>query len=78
MTAQITDTFLFKGKPYELIGITGKDLFSSQNFGIKAEFIDTGCWRGFYSTYEVIDKGIFLKKNDNIPKYCKSTIIAII
>ena len=61
MTAQITDTFLFKGKPYQLIGITGGNLFSSQDFGIEAEFINTACWRGFYSTYEIIDKGIFLK-----------------
>ena len=62
MTAQATDTFLFKGKSYELIGITGGDLFSSQNFGIEAEFIDTGCWSGFCSTYEITDKVIFLKE----------------
>ncbi len=61
MTAQITDTFLFKGKSYQLIGITGGDLFSSQDFGIEAEFINTACCRGFYSTYEIIDKGIYLK-----------------
>ncbi len=62
MTAQATDTFLFKGKPYELIGITEGDLFSSQDFGIEAEFINTACWRGFYSTYEIADKRIFLKE----------------
>ena len=62
MTAQITDTFLFKRKSYQLIGITGGDLFSSQDFGINAEFESTACWRGFYSTYEIIDKGIFLKE----------------
>ena len=61
MTAQITDTFLFKGKSYELIGITGGDLFSSQDFGIEADCMDTGCWDGFYSTYEIIDRVIFLK-----------------
>ncbi len=62
MTAQITDTFLFKGKSYQLIGINGGDLFSSQEFGIEADCMDTGCWRGFYSTYEIIDKVIFLKE----------------
>ena len=61
MTAQITDTFLFKGKSYQLIGITGGDLFSSQDFGIEADCMDTGCWDGFYSIYEIIDRVIFLK-----------------
>ncbi len=61
MTAQITDSFLFKRESYQLIGITGGDLFSSQDFGIEADCMDTSCWRGFYSTYEIIDKGIYLK-----------------
>ena len=62
MTAQITDSFLFKRKSYQLIGITEGDLFSSQDFGIEADCMDTSCWRGFYSTYEIIDKVIFLKE----------------
>jgi len=62
MTAQITDTFLFKRKSYQLIGITGGDLFSSQDFGIEADCMDTSCWRGFYSTYAITDKGIYLKE----------------
>ena len=61
MTAQISDTFMFKGEEYALVGISGGDLTSPYDFGMTPEALHTACWRGFYSTYEITDEGIFLK-----------------
>lgn len=62
MTAQISDTFIYKGEEYQLIGFDGTGLMKPQDFGMEPESISSGCWRGFYSTYEITDDGIFLKE----------------
>lgn len=61
MTAQISDTFLFKGEEYSLVGTSGGELITPYDFGMKPKALHTACWRGFYSTYEITDDGIFLK-----------------
>jgi len=71
MTAQISDTFLFKGERYELIGIKGSELSHPEQFGMEPEMMHTACYRGFYATYELSDKGLTLRemslneKNEN-------------
>lgn len=71
MTAQISDTFIFKGKQYSLIGMNGGDLASPEQFGMKPEMLHTACYRGFYATYKLTRDTLYLKeltlreKNDN-------------
>lgn len=62
MTAQIQDTFLFKGDRYFLIGIQGGNLISPEQFGMEPVILNTACYRGFYATYELNEKGLFLKE----------------
>lgn len=62
MTAQISDTFLFKGDEYALIGMKGGDLISPKQFGMTPEELHSACYRGFYATYEVTDDGLYLKE----------------
>jgi hypothetical protein len=62
MTAQISDTFIYNGEEYRLIGIEGEGLATPQDFGMKPVAIHTACWRGYHSTYKITDDGIFLKE----------------
>jgi len=59
-TAQIPDTFFFKGEQYDLIGIDGNGLFSPKQYGMEPVMMHTGCYRGFYASYKITDKGIYL------------------
>ena len=62
MTAQISDTFLFRGDEYSLIGMNGGDLTSPEQFGMEPEMIHTACYRGFYSTYELMEDALYLRE----------------
>jgi len=62
MTAQIPDTFLFQGDQYDLIGISGGELASPEQFGMEPEMLDTSCYRGFYATYELTKAGLYLRE----------------
>lgn len=61
MTAQITDSFIFQGDRYSLIGIEGSSLVSPRQFGMIPEMISTGCYRGFHATYELTNEALFLR-----------------
>ena len=60
MTGQIQDTFLYNGEKYELVAFKGGELITPQMYGMEPEALHTACWRGFFSTYEITDKGLFL------------------
>ena len=62
MTAQITDTFIYKGDAYQLIGINGRGLINPMQFGMIPAMISTACYRGFYATYELTDKNFFIRE----------------
>jgi len=62
MTGQISDTFLFKGNQYSLIGMSGAPLASPEQFGMKPEMIHTACYRGFYATYELTEEALYLRE----------------
>jgi hypothetical protein len=62
MTAQKTDRVLFKGDKYSLIGMTEGKLASPEQFGMEPEMISTTCVRGFYATYELTEKVLYLRK----------------
>jgi len=61
MTAQITDSFIYNGESYDLIGIKGEKLFTPADFGMQPTMLHTACYRGFYCAYEITADGIFLK-----------------
>lgn len=61
MTAQIGDTFKFKGEDYSIVAISTPIGFNPQNYGITPELICTACWNGYWCEYEISDTGIFLK-----------------
>ncbi len=62
MTAQITDKFIFNGDKYSLIGMRGGDLASPEQFGMEPEMLSTACYRGFYATYEIKERTLFLRE----------------
>jgi hypothetical protein len=71
MTAQIPDTFIYKRKKYSLIGIEGGDLATPEQFGMEPVSYSTACYRGFFVTYRLTEKDLYLsemtltEKNDN-------------
>jgi hypothetical protein len=60
MTAQIPDRVVHQQKDYAIAGVNGGKLFDPNHYGIHPTGGHTGCWRSFYSTYEIDDNGIFL------------------
>jgi hypothetical protein len=62
MTAQIPDTFLYKGEQYSLVALDGEKLITPQDYGMNPRMLHTACYRGFYSNYEINNDGLFLKE----------------
>jgi hypothetical protein len=62
MTAQISDTIIFEGERYSIIGLRGSCLFTPMQFGMEPEGMHTACYRGFYATYELTDEELFLRE----------------
>jgi hypothetical protein len=60
MTAQMSDTFVYREKPFSLAGINGSGLFDPAQQGVKAVGWSTACWSGFHCSYEVADTSLFL------------------
>ncbi|MBD2441313.1 MULTISPECIES: hypothetical protein [Nostoc] len=60
MTAQISDRVLYHQKFCDITGINGSGLFEPLQYGVKPVMISSACWRGYYCTYEVADKSLFL------------------
>ncbi len=60
MTAQISDTFLYNGEEYSLVALDGERLITPQDYGMQPAMLHTACYRGFYSTYEIISEALFL------------------
>ncbi|MBD2616502.1 hypothetical protein H6G94_35690 [Nostoc punctiforme FACHB-252] len=60
MTSQIPDTFLYNGEEYQLVALAGEGLITPQDYGMQPQMLETACYRGFYSTYEITDEGLFL------------------
>jgi len=73
MTAQISDTFIFRNEKYQLIGKMGGELFYPFNYDMIPEMLHTACYQGFYSTYEIKKDQLYLQqltireKNGNYP-----------
>ena len=61
MTDQIRDQYFYKGEQYSLLGLTGGDLFSPQDFGMEPFMFHTACSCGYHTVYEITDDTIYLK-----------------
>ncbi len=62
MTAQISDTFLYRNEEYSLIGMTPGELATPGQFGMEPEMMHTGCYRGYYCTYELTNQELLLRQ----------------
>lgn len=62
MTAQFTDTFIFRGDQYSLIGISGGALALPEQFGMEPEQFSSACYRGFYATYELTEEALYFRE----------------
>lgn len=63
MTAQISDSFTYRGEEHDLVGIQGKGhLYEPSEHGIRCVMIHTACWRGYYAHYDVRDAELRLAK----------------
>ncbi len=62
MTAQVPDTFIYKGEKYELVGVEGGELIYPEQFGMEPKMMHTACYRGFYATYELTEDGLYLRE----------------
>ena len=62
MTAQISDTIVYKNSIFNISGVNGKGLFDPTNYGIKPVITSTACYRGFCCTYALVEKSLRLNE----------------
>ncbi|NVJ21911.1 hypothetical protein HUW62_11840 [Myxococcus sp. AM011] len=62
MTAQITDTVLYREQTFSLTGVKGTELFIPGRHGLKPVAQSTACLRGFFCGYRVTEEGLFLER----------------
>jgi len=62
LTAQIPDTFIYKGEEYSIVGESGDGLINPREFKLELMMASTACWRGYLLTYELKDNQLLLKK----------------
>lgn len=60
MTAQIGDSFKFKGVEYQIIALNRPIKFSPSTYGITPESICTACWAGYWCDYTISEETILL------------------
>lgn len=59
MTKQASDIFLYEDFEYDLLDYDGKDLINPRDFDMEPEFVETDCYKGFISNYEITIFGYF-------------------
>ena len=55
MTAQMADRVELEGRSFSLAGVSGGPLFEPATVGLRPTMMNTACWRGYVSTYRVVD-----------------------
>ncbi|CAL2083390.1 hypothetical protein [Tenacibaculum sp. 190524A02b] len=65
MTAQLSDSFVFKGESYSLTGFTEGIDFHPENYNISIKSASSACWRGFVREFS-IENDELLIKNFNV------------
>lgn len=74
MTAQRKDIFIFNGNRYTLVSVSKSFGVTPMDFGITPQYIETGCWAGYWNEYGLQDKQLVLKNifvNSSKNKYPK-------
>jgi hypothetical protein len=61
MTGQISDSFLYNGEEYFIVGIDGNELFDPLSFDIETIPASTACWRGFQAFYSINEEVLVLQ-----------------
>lgn len=61
MTAQIGDSFNFKGNNYSIVAISKPIKFDPSDYGLKPVACCTACWNGYWCDYDISKDGIFLR-----------------
>ena len=62
MTEQIRDSYIYDNECYELSEHTGMDVFSPRDYGMFPEMIHTGCRRGYYADFEIVNGILYLRR----------------
>ena len=62
MTAQIGDSYSYKGGDYSIVAMSIPLRFDPRFYGFKPECVTTGCWNGYWCKYKISEDGIFLDK----------------
>jgi hypothetical protein len=62
MTGQIPDKVIYCGERFALVGVKGEGLYEPLDFGLTPQSPHTANWRGFASTYEVLNQILFLQE----------------
>ena len=61
MSAQIPETVILDGRPFDLCGAKGENrLFDPRDHGVTPISLTSDCWRGFMSTYLIVDETLYL------------------
>jgi hypothetical protein len=72
MTGQMSDEVLYEGEVYSLVGVSGKGLYTPEDFGMKPFSTCTACWRGYIMWYkcengELLLDGMSVNNNEPVP-----------
>lgn len=62
MTAQIGDSYSYKGGDYSIVATSIPLRFDPRFYGFKPKSVTTGCWNGYWCNYKISEEGIFLDK----------------
>ena len=62
MTAQIPDTYHYKGKKYSIIAMSAPIDFDPVEYGFFPISPHTACWRGYVCEYEITDDELYLRR----------------
>src|SRR5262245_26127009 len=60
MTAQMPDTLLIENESYDIVRMSGEELITPEQFGMRPHFLHTACWRGYNNTYSIVQNSLFL------------------
>ena len=61
MTAQVGDSFIYKGDDYSIGAISEPIQFNPLEYGIKPVACCTACWNGYWCDYHISKEGIILE-----------------
>ncbi|QSQ17448.1 hypothetical protein [Myxococcus landrumensis] len=62
MTAQISDSLIFRERQFALAAADGEGLFNPEQQRLSPQMISTACYRGYWCTYEVIAESLRLQQ----------------